>query len=92
MWLEEQCPILKDKLILLGTYFPLTFNRWCGAHKGSYVAYNHLKGFKSLYVKNTIKGIPNFFIGSQWVQNSGGLPTAAAGGRFAILEMCKRMK
>lgn len=88
--LAEQYPQLKDNLVLLSTYSPVTFNRWCNAHKGGYMSFNALKGFKSIYVKNTVSGINNLFLAGQWLQNSGGLPIAAAEGKFAVSAMIKK--
>ncbi|MDE7252871.1 MAG: NAD(P)/FAD-dependent oxidoreductase [Acetatifactor sp.] len=88
--LEQQYPVLKGKLVLLNTYSPVTFTSWCRAYKGGYMSFNALKGYKSKYVKSTVKGIDNLFLGSQWVQNSGGLPIAAASGKFAVQQLCKR--
>ena len=48
-----------------------------------------MKGYKSVYVKSTIKGIKNLYLGSQWLQNSGGIPIAAAGGKFAVQQIKK---
>ncbi len=53
------------------------------------MSFNVLKGFKSKYVKNTIEGIDNLFLAGQWLQNSGGLPIAAAEGKFAIAALIK---
>lgn len=87
--LEMQYPQLANKLVLLSTYSPVTFNKWCNAYKGGYMSFNVLKGFKSKYVKNTIEGIDNLFLAGQWLQNSGGLPIAAAEGKFAIAALIK---
>lgn len=86
---EQQYPQLKGKLILLGTYSPVTFTTWCNAYMGAYMSFNALKGYKSKYVKSSIKNIGNLFLGSQWIQNGGGLPTAATGGKFAVQIMDK---
>ena len=87
---EKQYPVLTGKLRLLGTYSPLTFGRWCSAYKGGYMSFNALKGFKSQYVRSTVKGISNLYLASQWIQNGGGLPIAAASGKFAADMMLKR--
>ena len=89
---EKQFPELKGKLILLGTYSPVTFNRWCNAYKGGYMSFNALKGFKSKYVKSTVSGISNLYLASQWTQNGGGLPIAAASGKFAAEIMSGRSR
>lgn len=56
---------------------------------GAYMSFNALKGYKSKYVKSSIKGICNLFLGGQWIQNGGGLPTAVASGKFAVQIMKK---
>jgi len=78
-----QYPQLEGRLVPLCTYSPITFTRWCGAFKGAYMSFFERTGSKSLTAKNTIKGLRNVFICSQWVTTNGGLPTAAASGKFA---------
>ena len=82
--IEKKYPQLEGKLIVLGTYSPVTFTTWCNAYKGSYMSFNPQKGYKNKYVKSTIKGLNNLYLASQWIQTSGGLPIAAASGKFAI--------
>jgi phytoene dehydrogenase-like protein len=86
---EKQYPQLEGKLVLLSTYSPITFTKWCNAYKGGYMSFNALKGYKSKYIKSTVKGVSNLFLASQWLQNGGGLPIAAAGGKFAVDAMVK---
>lgn len=81
--LYKQYPQLQNRLILLDTYSPMTFTNWCGAHKGSYMSFFQMKGYKSLTAKNNIKRLSNVFIGSQWLTTNGGLPTAVTSGKFA---------
>ena len=86
----ESCfPVLKERLVLLNTYSPLTFARWCHAYQGAYMSFNARKGYKSLYVKSTVSGLRNLFLASQWIQTGGGLPIAAASGKFAVQELMK---
>ena len=84
---EKKFPQLEGKLIVLGTYSPVTFTTWCNAYKGGYMSFNPQKGYKSKYVKSIIKGINNLYLASQWIQTGGGLPIAAASGKFAIDNM-----
>ncbi|MGN0624293.1 MAG: phytoene desaturase family protein [Oscillospiraceae bacterium] len=88
----KQYPQLNDRLILLGTYSPVTFTKWCGAYKGSYMSFFQMKGYRSLTAKNNIKGLSNVFIGSQWLTTNGGLPTAVTSGKFAAEKMIKMSK
>ena len=88
---EKQLPALAGKLVLLGTYSPVTFSEWCCAYRGAYMSFNARKGFKSKYIKIAVKGISNLYLGSQWQQAGGGLPAAAAGGKFAAEMMAQRL-
>ncbi len=78
-----QYPQLEGRLIQLCTYSPVTFSKWCGAYKGAYMSFFERARVKSLTAKNTIRKLNNVFICSQWVTTNGGLPTAAASGKFA---------
>lgn len=82
-------PELADRLILLDTYSPYTLTKWCGAYKGAYMSFFEQKGYKSLTAKNSIKGLKNVFLASQWLTTNGGLPTAVTSGRFAAMCIVK---
>jgi hypothetical protein len=44
-----------------------------------------------MYTTNgRVRGLKNFYMGSQWIQAPGGLPIALATGRFAIQRICKK--
>ncbi|WP_235815051.1 phytoene desaturase family protein [Olsenella massiliensis] len=88
--IESRFPAVRGRLVLPSTYSPLTFARWCHAYQGAYMSFNALKGYKPLYVKSTVPGLRNLFLASQWVQTGGGLPLAAASGKFAVQELMKR--
>lgn len=80
----KQFPGADGRLVLLDTYSPVTFMKWCGAYKGAYMSFFEQKGYKSLTAKNRIKGLPNVFLASQWLTTNGGLPIAVTSGKFAI--------
>jgi len=88
----HHCPELKDRLVILDSYSPVTFNKWCGAYKGSYMSFLEQKGYNSLTAKNSIKGLSNVFLASQWLSTYGGLPMAATSGKFAVDEMVRADK
>ncbi len=88
--IEQHYPGLRDRLILLDTYSPMTLSKWCGAYKGSFMSFFEQKGYKSLTAKNSIKGLANVFLASQWLTTNGGLPAAATSGKFAVMEIKKR--
>lgn len=79
--LENKYPLLKGNLILLDTYTPITYERYCNAYEGSYMGYFPKNGLNSH--KNTIKKLKNVFLASQWLNSNGGLPYALVNGKFA---------
>ncbi len=85
-------PALENRLIILDTYSPYTFTKWCGAYKGAYMSFFEQKGYKSLTAKNSIRGLSNVFLASQWLSTNGGLPMAAVSGRFAAMKLMKKDK
>lgn len=85
-------PELEGRLVLLGTYSPVTFTKWCGAYKGAYMSFFQQKGSKSITVKNSIRGLSNVFLASQWLTTNGGLPIAVTSGKFAVDALLKADK
>lgn len=85
----QHYPELENRLILLDTYSPITFTKWCNAYKGAYMSFYEQSGYKSLTAKNTIHDVPNIFLAGQWLNTNGGLPIAATNGVFAVKKMLK---
>lgn len=88
----KHCPELKNRLILLCTYSPVTFTKWCGAYMGAYMSFMPQIGAKSLYAKCSIRGLSNVFAASQWLSCNGGLPIAATSGKFAVDKLKEKIK
>lgn len=88
----EKFPMLKDSLRLLDCWTPLTYQRYCNSYHGSYMAFIKTNHVKIPTIKGTVKGVPNLFIASQWLMSPGGLPVAAATGKFAIQRILKKEK
>ncbi len=85
----KQFPQLEGRLVLLDTFSPMTYVRYCGAYRGAYMSFFPQKGAGNVYIKNTIKGLDNVLIASQWLSQSGGLPAAATSGKFAADKLLK---
>lgn len=79
----KKFPSLEGSLVFLDSYSPMTFTTWCGAYKGAYMSFFEQKGYKSLTAKNSVRGLKNVFIASQWLSVNGGLPIAVTSGKFA---------
>ena len=51
-----------------------------------------MKDTVMLTIKGKIKGIDNLYVAGQWTNAPGGLPVAAASGKFAIQRILKSEK
>lgn len=88
----EQFPELKGKIRILDAWTPATYDRYCNAYRGAYMSFVITKGAKNITVPGCLKGLKNLFIASQWQMGPGGLPTAAAMGKFAAYRVAEAEK
>lgn len=88
--IEKRFPEMKDKLKILDIATPMTFERYCNAHRGSFMAFSPTVKGKMMSHSGRIKGIDNVFLSGQWLQPPGGLPTAAVAGKDVIMRICKK--
>lgn len=82
-------PELFGKMKLIDSATPITYERFLGAYKGSYMAFMLTTKSKQMMHDGKIKGIKNCFMAGQWLITPGGLPTAVVTGKFAIQRICK---
>ncbi len=90
--IEIKYPELKGKITLLDVATPVTYERYCGAYHGSYMAFMPTSGVKMKMYSGEIKGLDNCFLSGQWLQSPGGTPVAVATGKFVIQRICKKEK
>ncbi len=90
--LIKEFPGLDGKLELLDCWTPLTYERYCGAYHGAYMAFITKPGVKKLSCSGTVRGLKNVYIAGQWIMSPGGLPVAAASGKFAVQRILKKEK
>lgn len=83
-------PELKEKIELLDTWSPLTYNRYCNAYHGSYMGFVTTVGNKQMSFKGIVKGVDNLYIAGQWIMSPGGLPIALISGKFAVQRILKK--
>lgn len=84
-------PFLEGKIRVLDVWSPITYTRYCNSYKGAYMSFVTTKQAKSITVPGMVKGIDNVLLASQWLMGPGGLPTAAAMGKFAAWRIIKNM-
>lgn len=85
-------PALIGHIDFLDCWTPATYERYCHSYHGAYMSFITKKNVKSFRMKGTVKGLNNVFIASQWLQSPGGLPVAAATGKFAVQRILKKEK
>nr|MBP7347917.1 NAD(P)/FAD-dependent oxidoreductase [Butyrivibrio sp.] len=88
--LEEAVPAFQNRLTVLDVWTPVTYQRFCNAYHNSYMSFITTKKAKSRQIPGVLKKLPNVMLASQWLMGSGGLPSAAATGRFAAYRICKQ--
>lgn len=74
---------LQGKISIIDTWTPVTYSRYCNSFHGAYMSFIITKKAKNKIIPGKIKGLKNVVIASQWLMGPGGLPTAAAMGKFA---------
>ena len=76
-------PELAGKLHLIDVWTPATYRRFTHSEMGSYMSFAMPSLCLPTAKNNSIKGIENVILATQWQQIPGGLPTAAAMGKKA---------
>lgn len=87
---EKEYPFLEGKIRVIDVWSPMTYTRYCNSYKGAYMSFVNTKQAKSITVPGVVKGIDNVLLASQWLMGPGGLPTAAAMGKFAAWRIIKK--
>lgn len=90
--IEKEFPELQDKLEVLDTWTPLTYDRYCNAYHGSYMSFVTTPQGKQIKLKGTLKGIKNLYLAGQWTNSPGGLPIAVSSGKFAVQRILKKLR
>lgn len=86
----SEYPALNDKIEVLDIWSPMTYNRYCNCYGGAYMSFVNTKLAKSITTAGVVKGIDNVMLAGQWLMGPGGLPTAAAMGKFAAYRISKK--
>ena len=79
----QEYPFLEGKIKILDIWTPVTYHRYCNSFYGSYMGFIISKHAKDQRTKGRVKGLSNVMLASQWLMGPGGLPVAAAMGKFS---------
>lgn len=86
--LSARLPQIKEKVVVWDVATPLTYERYCGTYKGSWMTVMG-KGDKITSYPNTSEYVADLYFAGQRLNPPGGLPVAAMTGRTAIQYLCR---
>ena len=90
--IETRFPHMKGRLKILDVATPKTFERYCNAYRGAFMAFLPTVRGKMMNHSGRIKGLDNILLSGQWIQPPGGLPVALITGKDTIMRICKTEK
>ena len=88
----EHFPSLVGKIQLLDSWTPASYHRYVCSKIGSYMSFAFSSHYFPTPTKNTVKGIKNLVLATQWLSPPGGLPTAITLGKKASERVEKLIK
>jgi phytoene dehydrogenase-like protein len=78
-------------MIILDSWTPVTYKRYCNAYKGYNQGFVASKNTDAkLYPSPYVKKLDNVILCGQWITPPGGVPGAAITGKFAIQRILKK--
>lgn len=89
---ENVYPEIKGKVEIVDVTTPVTYERYCNAYKGAWMAFDMVANAKAIRSSGYIKGVKNLYVAGQWIWIPGGLPSALVGGKWAVQRICKDEK
>jgi phytoene dehydrogenase-like protein len=90
--LNKRYPGLSSQLEMWDVATPYTFYRYTGNWQGGYEGWLATPGNAELTINMKPSGLEGCYMANQWVQSSGGLPSAAMSGSHVIQLICKKDK
>jgi phytoene dehydrogenase-like protein len=90
--LETRYPGIGSQIEVTDVVTPLTYVRYTGNWKGSYMTWLVSGEFRKKYrfIPKTVPGLDSFSMASMWTDAPGGLPGAASAGRGVVQLLCAR--
>jgi phytoene desaturase len=82
--LAKRFPGILKNPRLLDVATPLTYERYCGAHRGSWLSFGSTPRSQPFKHNGRIAALDNLYMTGQWLMPPGGLPGAAITGKWTI--------
>jgi len=86
--ISEKWPQISGKIAVVDVATPLTYERYCGSYKGSWMS-NMRKGQQMSAYSIANENLKNLYFAGQRMAPPGGLPIAFDTGRKAVQYLCK---
>lgn len=90
--LDRRYPGLASCIEMWDVATPLTFERYTGNWRGSFIGWDLTPKTFMMPMSKTLPGLQNFYMAGQWVAPGGGLPLVALSGRNVVQLICRRDK
>ncbi len=87
---EKRFPAVKDQVEVVDVATPITYSRYTGVWKGSYMAWIVPPEVGRFKIPKELPGLNNFYQVGQWVEPPAGLPGSMLTGRHVIQIICSR--
>jgi phytoene dehydrogenase-like protein len=90
--LDRRFPGLAGQVEMFDVATPMTFERYTGNLRGSYMGWASTTETLGMRMSKTLPGLGNFYMAGQWVEPGGGTSPAVMSGRNVTQIICKRDK
>ncbi len=90
--LEKRFPGFKGEVEVVDVATPVTYERYTGNWKGSYMGWRETPETTGKPMSRTLPGLGSFYMAGQWVYMGGGVPGAVMSGRHLMQIICKQDK
>jgi len=88
--LDRRFPGLAAQVEMQDVATPMTFERYTGNWRGSYMGWANTPESLTMRMSKTLPGLGDFYMAGHWVDPPGGIPTAAMSGRYVTQIICKK--
>lgn len=88
--LARRFPETEGKVEATDVVTPMTYERYCNAWRGSWMSWGTYGKDIPRYFPGMLEGLDHFLMAGMWTLPPGGLPGAAASGRYAAQRLCMR--
>jgi phytoene dehydrogenase-like protein len=87
--LEARIPAMKGKTVIRDIATPLTYEKYCGTYRGSWMTKTPPGNHRRFPYPCTVKSIKNLYFAGQRILPPGGLPVGIITGRKAAQYLCR---